>query len=69
MITREEAIKLCQIAGTADGGCTYCEANLISRFMAAFPEVDWVSASQIANPGQWEDPSPITPYEGDWSQV
>lgn len=40
-MTREEALRLCEVFDTADGDCPYCARDLAEVFNKKFPELDF----------------------------
>jgi hypothetical protein len=43
-VTYEEAVTICSIASTADGGCSYCVTSLMKQVSEAWPGIDWRKA-------------------------
>jgi hypothetical protein len=57
MLTPEDAKKIGDIAGTTDGGCSTCVANIVERLNKAFPEYRWAMTGREQPPEipDWSD--------------
>lgn len=57
-MTLEEAQKISDIIGTADGGCSHCVSNILPLLRKTFPEFEWTVEGEFQHDYERDEKEP-----------